>query len=175
MPFKLKKSVKKLIHVQRACKSFIETLQSNACKALENMTTIAVSPRQKTHIRHTRQRFTMTHSHDHFFQRDSIDELYVTKSCQLSRESTSRIDEELLHVTSTSTSTIRSRREKKMARIHDSLPKEKKKSEDEFQTQEVLRGIDEKAEEFILKVREHLKLEREQSITDYHDMLQRSV
>ncbi|KAK9672883.1 hypothetical protein RND81_12G132000 [Saponaria officinalis] len=39
----------------------------------------------------------------------------------------------------------------------------------------IIRGIDERADEFILRFRQQMKLQREQSIIDFHDMLARST
>lgn len=38
----------------------------------------------------------------------------------------------------------------------------------------MFRGVDERAEEFITKIREEMKLEREKSIIDFQEMLARS-
>ncbi|XP_024996998.1 uncharacterized protein LOC112529823 [Cynara cardunculus var. scolymus] len=179
------KSLRKLLHVKKTCKSFTEIFRSKFHKikfhkAIKKVTTFLVSSRYKIHIRPMRQRFATSHHH-HLLQKGFpaifIDELYVSKSSQQARVRTTGNDEEG-YVTSTRTSTSGCKVEKNVATEHDSLPREKKKDvsmiKDRLWTRDI-RGVDERAEDFIFKVREEMKLQREQSILDFQEMLARSI
>ncbi|KAI3804299.1 hypothetical protein L1987_25736 [Smallanthus sonchifolius] len=103
MSFKFKlKSIKKLIHAQKACKSFTEIFRSKlhiakVRKVIKKVTTFLVSSRHKLRFRPMRQRSNTNH-HFHLLQEGSpaifIGELYVRKSGQPSRESTTNKDKE---------------------------------------------------------------------------------
>nr|GEX24618.1 hypothetical protein [Tanacetum cinerariifolium] len=226
MSFFKSKITKKLKHIQKACKSFIEICQSKlhkkkVRKSIKNIKTFLVSSRHKISIRPLRQRST-TSNHYYLLQKGFpaiyIDELYVPKSGQQSKQLTSK-DKELYvaststsstnvvnhvatkhdslrhekkkgatrnvakfdkesYVTSTSTSSSTCKVHKKVSTKHDSLQYEKGTSRTrnmaKFETPE-FRGVDERAEAFIAKVRKDMKLQREQSILDFQQMLARSV
>lgn len=232
MSFFKSKITKKLKHVQKACKSFIETFRSKlhkkkVRKSIKNIKTFLVSSRKKILIRPLRQRST-TSKYYYLLQKGFpaiyIDELYVPKLCQQLKQPTTSKDKEL-HVTSTSTSTSGTNMDKNVATKHDSLPHQKKKGQTrnmakfdkdscatsttltstsssagkvdkieatkhdsllhakgtsrtrnmaKFETPE-FRGVDERAEDFISKVRKDMKLQREQSILNFQEMLARSV
>ncbi|KAL8263610.1 hypothetical protein R6Q59_021740 [Mikania micrantha] len=187
MSFKLK-SIKKLIHAQKVCRSFTKIFQSKlhtikVCKVIKKVTSFLISSRLRSQFRPIRQRSTTSH-HYHIFQEGSpvifIRQLYVQKSGQRAQEQTTSKDNEPdVGFTSTSTSSS-SNFKKKVTVKHDSLLHEKKKDEkkckkrDRLHTRDV-RGVDERAEDFISKVREDMKLQREQSILEFHEMLARSV
>ncbi|PWA75150.1 hypothetical protein CTI12_AA244700 [Artemisia annua] len=233
MSFFKSKITKKLKHVQIACKSFIETFRSKlhkkkVHKSIKNIKTFLVSSRHKINIRPLRKRST-TSNHYYLIQKGFpaiyIDELYVPKSGQQSKQPTTSKGKEL-YVTSTSTSTSGTNHmDKNVATKHDSLIHRKKKGQTrnmamfdkescatsttststsssagkvdkkvstkhdsllhakgtsrtrnmaKFETPE-FRGVDERAEAFISKVRKDMKLQREQSILDFQEMLARSV
>ncbi|GJR78552.1 hypothetical protein Tco_0149337 [Tanacetum coccineum] len=230
MSFFKSKITKKLKHVQKACKSFIEICQSKfhkkkVRKSIKNIKTFLVSSRHKISIRPLRQRST-TSNHYYLLQKGFpaiyIDEHYVPKSGQQSKQLT-RKDKELYvtssgtsttstivdknvatkhdlllhekkkgatrnmakfdkesyaHVTSTSTSSSTCKVHKNVSTKHDSLLHEKGTSRTRnmamFERPE-FRGVDERAEAFISKVRKDMKLQREQSILDFQEMLARSV
>ncbi|KAI3504085.1 hypothetical protein L1887_32629 [Cichorium endivia] len=179
-------SIKKLIDVKKACKSFTDQIfrsRSNRIrvrKAIKTVTTFLVSSRHKIRIRSMKQRSTTSH-HYHLLQKGLpaiyIDELYVPKSGQSSREQVTNTDNES-NVATTSANIRSIKQEENVERRRDSLLREKKKDgsrkQDMLQTRDI-RGVDERAEDYILKVREQMRLQREQSILDFQEMLARSV
>ncbi|MFS7924656.1 hypothetical protein Hanom_Chr03g00275261 [Helianthus anomalus] len=190
MSFKLK-SIKKLIHVQKACRSFTEIFRSKlqiikVRKAIKKVTTFLLSSRQRLRFRPTRRRPTTSH-YFHLLQEGSpvifINQRYVQKSGQPSREPFSSKDKEP-DVGSTSTGSTSGITQEKSAAAnhvkHNSLLRERKKEENRnkninrLYTRDI-RGVDERAADFISKVREDMKLQREQSIIEFQEMLARSV
>ncbi|KAL7610278.1 hypothetical protein Lser_V15G13903 [Lactuca serriola] len=189
-------SIKKLIHVKKACKSFTDQIFRSRCnrikvrKAIKTVTTFLVSPRQKIRFRSMRQRSSTSH-HYHLLQKGLpaifIDQLYHPKSGQSSRQPVINKDnkEPGFATTSadssgsnTSARTSGSKLDENVTTKQFSLLREKKKDESRkgnmLRTRDI-RGVDERAEDYILKVREQMRLQREQSILDFQEMLARSV
>ncbi|KAK1430442.1 hypothetical protein QVD17_13165 [Tagetes erecta] len=188
MSFKFK-SIKKLVRARDACRSFTEIIRSKlniskVRKVIKDVTVFFVSSRQNLRFRLMKQRSTISHQY-YILQEGSpaiyIGQRYAQKSSQPSREPTIIKDKEP-QVGSTGTSTSRINLKPIVAMNHDSLLRERKKDENKNKNKNKgwlhtrdIRGIDERAADFISKVREDMKLQREQSIVEFQEMLARSV
>ncbi|KAL4567491.1 hypothetical protein LXL04_023076 [Taraxacum kok-saghyz] len=185
-------SIKKLIQVKKACKSFTDQILRSRCnkirvrKAIKTVSTFFVSSRHKIRIRSMRQRSSTSH-HYHLLQKGLpaifIDDMYDPKQGRLSREPITKKENKKPDFLTTSGSTTNTRTsgsklEEKITTEQCLLLREKKKNDgrkrDIAQIRDT-RGVDERAEDYILKVRQQMRLQREQSLIDFQEMLARGV
>ncbi|KAK9059061.1 hypothetical protein SSX86_021680 [Deinandra increscens subsp. villosa] len=189
MSFKLK-SIKKFIHAHKACRSFTEIIRSklhiiSVRQTIRRVASFFVLSHQKLRLRLIKKRSTPDEYY-YLLQEGSpaiyFSPRYVKKSGQPSGETRfSTCKDKEPEVGSTSViNTSGGNLNKSVATKHDSLLRERKKDGNKNKTGVRLRtrdvrGVDERAEDFISKVREDMKLQREQSIVEFQEMLARSV
>uniref|UniRef100_A0A5B7B7L7 Uncharacterized protein n=1 Tax=Davidia involucrata TaxID=16924 RepID=A0A5B7B7L7_DAVIN len=187
---------KKLQHAKKAWKSFTNTLQSKLSnvkipKAIKKTTNrIITLHRRRCHHHH--HHYHNHHQHQKSFAAIYVDQLFPeltsmhAKHLQYSLDKASKAKE-----TAASSSGANKAKETaatmNMQKHKKGLPRKSKAGDETSAPANIadawkaalpqlqLQGVDERAEEFISKFRQEMKLQREQSIIEFQEMLARSA